>query len=106
MYRVRTPGYSKRNPAMRWTLPDRVFFACGACHILAHAFLQRHGRDIDQVLWIRPAQGHTGNHIVIARGQTERTQRVRASGGGGRSDTCRPAWWRSVSCTERVLAAP
>lgn len=70
MYRVRTPGYSKRNPAMRWTLPDRVFFACGACHILAHAFLQRHGRDIDQVLWIRPAQGHTGNHIVIARGQT------------------------------------
>jgi hypothetical protein len=23
---------------MRWALPDRVFFACGACHILAYAF--------------------------------------------------------------------
>jgi hypothetical protein len=28
---------------MRWALPDRVFFACGACHILAHAFLERWG---------------------------------------------------------------
>jgi len=39
MYRVSTPGYRKSNQAMRWALPDRVFFACGACHILAYAFL-------------------------------------------------------------------
>jgi len=34
------PGV-KGNPVRRWNLPDRVFFACGACHILAHAFLER-----------------------------------------------------------------
>ena len=51
---------------MRWALPDRVFFACGACHILAHAFYRRHGRADMQALWLKPAAGHTGNHIVVA----------------------------------------
>lgn len=27
------PGI-KEDPVRRWNLPDRVFFACGACHIL------------------------------------------------------------------------
>jgi len=66
MYQPRTPGYSKRDPVARWSLPDRVFFACGACHILAHAFLERHGRPDMQALWIKPASGFTGNHIVVA----------------------------------------
>lgn len=72
MYRVRTPGYSKKNQVQRWALPDRVFFACGACHILAYAFLERYGhrgqedRGQAAALWIRPAAGHTGNHIVVA----------------------------------------
>jgi hypothetical protein len=43
MYQPQTPGYQKSNAEMRWALPDRVFFACGACHILAYAFLQRWG---------------------------------------------------------------
>jgi hypothetical protein len=47
-------------------LPDRVFFACGACHILAYAFLERHGQPGQEALWIRPIPGHTGNHIVVA----------------------------------------
>jgi hypothetical protein len=50
---------------MRWALPDRVFFACGACHILAHAFLERYGRPAHEITWIKPTAGHTGNHIVV-----------------------------------------
>jgi hypothetical protein len=65
MYRCRTPG-AKRDPVKRWSLPDRVFFACGACHILAHAFLERYGAPGMTVLWFKPAPGFTGNHIVVA----------------------------------------
>jgi hypothetical protein len=68
MYRVRTKGYSKHNAQQRWALPDRVFFACGACHILAHAFLERYGREDMRPLWLKPAPGFTGNHIFIAAG--------------------------------------
>ncbi|MBN9064592.1 MAG: hypothetical protein J0H41_19520 [Rhizobiales bacterium] len=67
MYQVRTAGYSKRDQVKRWALPDRVFFACGACHILAYAFLERRGDDWD-VEWIRPATGFVGNHIFVSRG--------------------------------------
>lgn len=56
----------KNDPVRRWALPDRVFFACGACHVLAHAFLGRHPGFGDQILWIRPEIGFTGNHIVVA----------------------------------------
>ncbi len=66
MYLPRTPGYSKADPAMRWRLPDRVFFACGACHILAYAFLERYGAAGRDLIWIRPAAGHAGNHIFVA----------------------------------------
>ncbi|MEL6062520.1 MULTISPECIES: hypothetical protein [unclassified Methylobacterium] len=65
MYRLRTAG-AKRDPVKRWSLPDRVFFACGACHILAHAFLERYGGPDRAVLWFKPAPGFTGNHIVVA----------------------------------------
>lgn len=67
MYQPRTAGYSKQDPGKRWALPDRVFFACGACHILAHAFLERYGKPEHEVLWIKPTPPHRiGNHIVIA----------------------------------------
>jgi hypothetical protein len=66
MYRVRTKGYRKEDQAMRWALPDRVFFACGACHILAYAFLERYGTPEMTALWIKPDAGFTGNHIVVA----------------------------------------
>ena len=66
MYTPRTANYSKRNPVMRWGLPDRVFFACGACHILAFAFLERYGTGDRQALWLKPAEGFTGNHVFIA----------------------------------------
>lgn len=65
MYRI--SGFKKRNPVLRWALPDRVFFACGACHILAYAFLERYGTHSDaRALWLRPEPGFTGNHVFIA----------------------------------------
>ena len=57
MYRITTPGYRKSDQSMRWALPDRAFFACGACHILAHVFLERYGDQDVEVLWIKPAPG-------------------------------------------------
>ena len=65
MYRLR-PGI-KKNPEKRWALPDRVFFACGACHILAYAFLQRFPNEGFRALWIKPAPGFTGNHCIVTR---------------------------------------
>lgn len=51
---------------MRWALLDRVFFAAGARHILAYAFLACHGTPAMQAWWIRPAPGFTGNHVFVA----------------------------------------
>lgn len=66
MYVIRRESYSKRDPVQRWNLPDRIFFACGACHILAYAFLERYAPSGARALWFRPANGFTGNHIVVA----------------------------------------
>jgi len=66
MYRI--DGFKKRDPVLRWTLPDRVFFSCGACHILAYAFLAANPDPLRKAVWIRPVDGFTGNHIVIDGG--------------------------------------
>jgi hypothetical protein len=68
MYKLRTIG-AKRDPIKRWALPDRVFFACGACHILAYAFLRAYPQSGFTPIWIRPINGHTGNHILVVRDQ-------------------------------------
>lgn len=65
MFRLK-PGI-KGDPVLRWQLPDRVFFACGACHILAYAFLQRYPQAGYAATWIRPKPGFTGNHIFVSR---------------------------------------
>jgi hypothetical protein len=65
MYVV-APGV-KQDPVRRWSLPDRVFFACGACHILAYAFLKTYPDEGFALLWIKPAKGFTANHIVVVR---------------------------------------
>lgn len=64
MYRIE--GFKKHNPQLRWELPDRVFFACGACHILAYAFLERYRVPSSRAIWLKPDAGFTGNHIFIA----------------------------------------
>ncbi len=66
MYKRRTVG-AKRDPVKQWALPDRVFFAAGACHMLAYAFLEAYRHDGFEPRWIRPASGHTGNHIIVVR---------------------------------------
>ena len=68
MYRLRTKG-AKRDLVKNWALPDHVFFACGACHILAYAFLKVYPSAGFRPIWIRPAVSYTGNHIVVIRGQ-------------------------------------
>lgn len=57
----------KEDPVRRWALPDRVFFACGACHILAHAFLERYPDLGFSPVWLKPAKGFTGNHVFVVR---------------------------------------
>jgi hypothetical protein len=59
----------KNDPARRWALPDRVFFACGACHILAFAFLERYPGAGYKPIWIKPRAGYIGNHIVASDGE-------------------------------------
>lgn len=68
MYVLR-PGI-KQDPYKRWALPDRVFFACGACHILAYAFLSKYPDRGFGAIWIKPAAGFTGNHILVVCGDT------------------------------------
>ena len=63
MYRI--DEAKKRDAKLRWALPNRVFFACGACHILAFAFLEQYGSSSLKAIWIKPASGFTGNHILI-----------------------------------------
>jgi hypothetical protein len=63
---VLAPGI-KGDQHRQWSLPDRVFFACGACHILAYAFLKTYPDAGFAPLWIKPAKGFTGNHIVVMR---------------------------------------
>ena len=57
----------KQDPVRLWSLPYRVFFACGACHVLAYAFLKAYPRSRFAPLWIKPSKGFTGNHIVAVR---------------------------------------
>jgi len=61
------PGI-KEDPVRRWKLPDRVFFAAGACHILAHAFLERFPSPGFAPVWVRPREGFTGNHVFVTNG--------------------------------------
>ncbi|MGL4438717.1 MAG: hypothetical protein ACRCUE_05555 [Bosea sp. (in: a-proteobacteria)] len=65
MYRLK-PGI-KGDPVLQWTLSDRVFFACGACQVLAYAFLTRWPEAGFSATWIRPKAGFTGNHIFVSR---------------------------------------
>jgi hypothetical protein len=63
------PGI-KGNAVRQWALPDRVFFASGACHILAYAFLNTYPEAGFVAVGIRPARGFPGNHIVVVRDDT------------------------------------
>lgn len=56
------------DPEKRWALPDRVFFACGACHILAYACIERY-KDLGfNAIWMKPRDNHRGNHVIAVSG--------------------------------------
>ena len=57
----------KDDPVTRWNLPDRIFFACGACHILAYAFLDRYSDQNFSAIWMKPRKNYIGNHIIAVR---------------------------------------
>ncbi|MFW6214069.1 MAG: hypothetical protein ACOC8L_14335 [Spirochaetota bacterium] len=59
---------TKQDPVARWNLPDKTFFAAGACQVLAYAFIERFSRFGFRAVWIRPAEGFRGNHIVSSNG--------------------------------------
>ncbi|USG60957.1 hypothetical protein NBZ79_17505 [Sneathiella marina] len=66
MYILRTQNCRKKDLEKRWALPDRVFFACGACQVLAHVFMEKNAPADAQAIWIKPSAGHTGNHIIVS----------------------------------------
>lgn len=68
MYQPRSQNYDKSDSVKRWQLPDRVFFACGACHILAYVFIEHYVEIEMQPLWLKPSDGYTGNHIIVTWG--------------------------------------
>lgn len=58
----------KSDPALQWPLPDRVFFAAGACHKSTYAFIERHSEF--KSIWIKPDKGFRGNHIIAVNGDS------------------------------------
>lgn len=50
-----------------WARPDEDFFASGACHVLAAAFLRRHPAAGFRAWGIWPRDGGRGMHVVAAR---------------------------------------
>jgi len=51
-----------------WHRPDRPFFAAGACHILAAAFLEAHPGQGFATTLILPDDGHRGSHVFVSDG--------------------------------------
>lgn len=65
----RTPA-ERADVRLSWARPDVNFFAAGACHILAFAFLERWPRSGFRPRLIRPAPGQGGAHVYVSDGQT------------------------------------
>ena len=66
MYRLKTG--IKKDPEKRWSLPDRVFFGYGACHILAGVFLEIAPLPGFYGERIVPGEGFWGNHVYVTNG--------------------------------------
>ncbi|WP_051517360.1 hypothetical protein [Deinococcus phoenicis] len=63
----RTPE-EKRDVALSWQRPDLNFFAAGACHVLAFAFLELYPQAGFRPRFIRPVGEHGGAHIYVTDG--------------------------------------
>jgi hypothetical protein len=56
----------KKDQVLSWRRGDRAFFASGACHILAHVFLQEYGAQGYRPYLILPDSGFRGRHVYAA----------------------------------------
>lgn len=63
----RTPE-EKADQRLSWLREDKAFFAAGACHILAYAFLEIHPGEDYQIIYIHPKAGYHGNHVYVSKG--------------------------------------
>jgi hypothetical protein len=59
----------KTDPFKSWARSDQAFFAAGACHILADLFVQLHQKDGFKMVFIKPADGFSGNHVYASDGE-------------------------------------
>ncbi|MFK4727076.1 hypothetical protein ABIE89_008176 [Bradyrhizobium niftali] len=58
----------KADPHRRWSLPDRIFFGYGACHILAGVFLDQPPLPGFYAERVIPAEGFLGFHVYVTNG--------------------------------------
>lgn len=55
---------------LSWLRPDIGFFAAGACHVLAWAFLERHPNEGFEIVHIRPKSPYNrGHHVIASNGE-------------------------------------
>ena len=67
MYTLK-PGI-KQDAVRRWSLPDRIFYGHGACHILAGVFLGRFHKTGWSAVWVKPWKGFRGSHVFATNGK-------------------------------------
>ena len=58
----------KEDLAGSWRRFDRAFFASGACHVLAHQFLQRSRMSKFRPYMVIPEPGFRGSHVFVSDG--------------------------------------
>jgi hypothetical protein len=59
----------RKDPFLSWKRKDQAFFAAGACHILADLFIQLHPNENFKMIYIKPHEGFTGNHVYASNGK-------------------------------------
>ncbi|TYL83938.1 hypothetical protein [Bradyrhizobium cytisi] len=64
---VLKPGV-KADPHRQWSLPDRIFFGYGACHILAGVFLDQPPLPGFYAERVIPAGSFLGYHVYLTNG--------------------------------------
>jgi len=57
----------KADASLWWSRSDEEFFAAGACHVLAAAFLATYPHAGFSAYSVRPLSHHRGGHLVVAR---------------------------------------
>lgn len=60
----------KKDQSLSWQRGDRAFFASGACHILAHVFLEQCADPGYHPYMICPSAGFRGEHVFAATKDT------------------------------------